>query len=88
MLPFLAPRKMTSVIIARRGKNPDVEVNPEVEAPGSNMNPALKMAAEDFLRAVDTRSPIDLAKAFKDAFMALETEPHEENAEMEQEMES
>lgn len=73
MLPFMAPKKMTSLIMARRGKSPDLEVAPEVEAPGSKMNPALKTAAEDFLSAVDSRSPIDLAKAFQAAFDALES---------------
>lgn len=82
-LPFLEPKKITSIIIARRGKNPDLEAAPEVEAPGSEMNPALKMAAEDILSAIDARSPMDLAKAIKSAYEACEGEPHEEAGEPE-----
>lgn len=81
MLPFLQPKKIVSVISSRRGKNPDIEVNPEVEAPDSKMDPALKMAAEDLMRAVESKSVIDTAKALRDAFQALESAPHEENEE-------
>lgn len=66
-LPFLDRKKMSSVISSRRGKSPDIEVNPEVEAPGSEMDPGLKSAAEDLLRAIESKSVIDLAKALKAA---------------------
>lgn len=78
MLPFLEPKKIVSVISSRRGKNPDIEVNAEVEAPGQEMDAGLKAAAEDLLRALDTRSAIDLAKAFRAAFEICDAYPHQE----------
>lgn len=78
MLPMFDKRTIASVIGSRRGKHPDIEINSEVEAPDSNLNPALKAAAEDVLRAIDTKSPIDLAKALKAAFDICDSEPHEE----------
>lgn len=72
MLPFLDKKKTVSVIMSKRGKNPDIEVNSEVEAPESDLDPSLKMAAEDILRAIETKSVIDLAKALKSAYGACE----------------
>jgi len=78
MLPFLKdPKKIVSVISARKGKA-DVKVNPEVEAPGGEMHPGLKAAAEDFLRGIESKSPIDIAKAFKAAFEACDDESDSE----------
>ncbi len=85
MLPFLQPKRAVSVIVSKRGKTPDVEVNPEVEAPGSDLDPGLKEAMEDFLRAYEQKSPIDMAKAFQAAFDCCESYPHEENESEEQE---
>jgi hypothetical protein len=67
MLPFLAPKKMVSIIAARRGK-PGVEVASEQEAPGAEMHPGLKAAAEDILRAVEHKSVLDLASALQAAY--------------------
>lgn len=78
MLPFLDSKKIVSVISARRGKSPDIEVNSEMEAPGQEIDPSLKSAAEDVLRAIDTKSVIDLAKALKSAFDVCDAEPQEE----------
>lgn len=78
MLPFLNPRKTVSVIVAKRGKPPGTEVAPEVEAPDHELDGSLKSAMEEFLQAVDSRSVIDMASAFKKAFEACEAEPHEE----------
>lgn len=78
-LPFLDRKKMSSVIASRRGKSPDIEVNPEVEAPGSEMDPGLKSAAEDILRAIESKSVIDLAKAIQSAFEICGSMPQEES---------
>jgi hypothetical protein len=85
MLPFLEPKKAVSVIIARHDK-PGLEVNPEMEAPESEINPALKACAEDLLRAIDDRSIIDIAKALECAceicsMMPQENEEEEEGEE-------
>lgn len=87
MLPFLAPKKMVSVIVSQRGKNDLHDVNSEVEAPGSDMDPGLQEAAEDMLRAIDTRSPMDLAKALKAAFEICDSYEDEEGENLEQENE-
>lgn len=77
MLPFLEPKKITSVIIARRGK-PDLEASPEVDMSEDSMDPGLKEAAEDVMRAFETKSVTDLAKALKSVFEICDASPHEE----------
>ncbi len=67
MLPFLDSKKIVSVIAARKGKS-DMEVKPEVEAVGGEIDPGLKSAAEDIMRAIESKSVIDLASAIKAAF--------------------
>lgn len=77
-LPFLQPKKIVSVIVARRGKS-SMEVNPEVSAPGSEMDMGLKEAATDLLRALDEKSPLGVASALKAAFEILDSsEPEQE----------
>jgi hypothetical protein len=78
MLPFLQGRKISSIIAERRGKPPGIEVAPETEAPGQEMDGPLKTAAEDLLRAIDSKSVLDIAKALKAAFEHLDAEPHVE----------
>lgn len=84
MLPFLEPRKITSIIIARHGKS-DLEGNPELEAPdGSSseeegLDPDFKEAAADVMRAFENRSVIDLARALKAAFELFDSGPHSED---------
>ncbi len=83
MLPWMDKKNViTSVISARKGKVP-VEVKAEQEM-GEGIDADLKVAAEDFLSAVQQKSVVDLAKAFKAAFQILESMPHEENEEMEE----
>jgi hypothetical protein len=83
MLPFLEPRKMTSIIIARHGKR-DLEGYPEMPAPdGSSseedrLDPDFKEAAADVMRAFESRSVIDLARALHAAFQLFDSSPHEE----------
>lgn len=72
-LPFLDRKKMSSVISSRRGRSPDIEVKPEVEAPGSEMDSGLKSAAEDLLRAIESKSVMDVAKALKCAHEICES---------------
>jgi hypothetical protein len=84
MLPFLDKKKIVSVISAKRGK-PDVEVNSEMEAPGSELSPGLKEAAEDLMRGLEAKSPIDIAKALKAAFEICDAYPHKEGEHMDEE---
>lgn len=67
-LPFLDPKKIAmSVVATKMKKSGGVQVKPEVEAPDSDMDPGLKAAAEDILKAVQDKSVMDLAKAIKAA---------------------
>lgn len=79
MLPFLDKKKTVSVIMAKRGKSPDIEVNSEMEAPGQEIDPVLKEAATDILRAIETKSVIDLAKALEAAYEACEASDESED---------
>lgn len=83
-LPFLEPRKMSAMIIARRGK-PDLETAPEIEAPGHEMNPEIKDAGQRVMSAFEAKSVVDLCKALQDFFEACDSMPHEEG-EHEEEM--
>lgn len=69
--------------MSRRGKGPDVEVASEVEAPDSQMDPALKEAAADILRAIETKSVMDLAKAIKAAYEICDSSQEEQEPQME-----
>ncbi len=86
MLPMFAPKKIVSVISARRGK-PDVDVAAEVEAPGSEMDPGLKAAAEDLLSGMQNKSVMDIAKALRAAFEVCDAMPHEEGPHLNEEEE-
>lgn len=83
MLPFLEPKKMSSVIIARRGKS-DIESSPEVDMSEDKLDPGLKEAAEDMMRAFESKSVLDLAKAFKAAHEICESYPHEDESQIEE----
>lgn len=72
MLPFLNSKKTVTAIIAKRGKS-SVEVKPEVEAHGNEMDPGLKTAMEDLLRAIEEKSVIDMGKAFQAAMECAES---------------
>lgn len=82
-LPFLDPKKIAMSVVATKLKKRDLEVKPEVEAPESEMDPALKEAAEDLMRAINDKSVMDVAKALKAAYMVCESyeEPMEEAGE-------
>lgn len=76
MLPFLEPRKTVSIIVSRKNE-PSLEVKHEIEA-SDEIDPALKSCAEDLLQAIDERSVLGIASAFKSAFEICESMPHEE----------
>lgn len=78
MLPWLEKKKSVTVYKSTKGKSPDMEMNSEVEAPDSEMDEGLKEAAEDILRAINSKSAMDLAKAIKSAFEICDSYPHEE----------
>ena len=76
MLPFLEPKKMSSMVIARHGKS-DLDAHPEIDHDDS-IDPDMKEAAADVMRAFESKSVIDLAKALHSAFMIFDAMPHVE----------
>ena len=77
MLPFLDKNRAAGVIMERIGKR-SLEAKSEQES-GNGMNPDMKEAAEDVMRAMQEKSVIDLAYALHAFFMICESLPHEEN---------
>lgn len=82
MLPFLDKNRMSAAIMASRDKKREILVHPEVEAPGHEMNPYLKEAAADVLRAIDKKSVLDLAAALRAAFEVCDSDSQEEGEHM------
>lgn len=80
MLPFLKPKKISSIIIARRGKDTASEMSNETEAPSSKVHEGLKSAAEDVINAIESKSAIDLASALQSFFEMCGEMPAEEDA--------
>jgi hypothetical protein len=71
-LPFLKRRPAAGIIIAK-------PLDEGMESkPAEDADP-LHVAAEDFLRAVESKDAKRLAAAFEAAFQILEARPHEEN---------
>lgn len=81
MLPFLKPKKISSVIIASRKK--DGTVMPEHEE-GEN-DAGLMAAAEDLISAVHSKDSSAVASALKAAFEIMEEMPHEEGPHLNEE---
>lgn len=78
MLPFLEPKKLSGIIIARRGK-PDLEVKSETS---QDANPESVKAAEGILRAIESKSVLDLAKSLHE-YMTICLEMDHEGEEYE-----
>jgi DNA repair protein RadC len=79
MLPFLQPKKMVSVIIAKH--KPSGEIEPMHEE--DEMDPALMAAAEDLMKAIAMKDSKALAMALKAAFEVCDMGAHEEGESME-----
>lgn len=75
MLPFL-PKKNVGSVVSQVGKS---DFTPAAEK--SDMDPGKLQAAEDILRAIESKSPHDLAKALSAAFSMYESQ--EEPSEVE-----
>lgn len=73
-LPFLTEeRKQTGVVTEHRSEK------------GKKMNPGLEAAAEELMRAVESKDAKGVALALENAFYLLESMPHEEAEEEEEE---
>lgn len=74
MLPFLEPKNMSSIIIAKRkhdGAIKDDHIDGEEDQ-------SLIVAAEDLIRAIEGKNATALAAAIKSAFEICDAMPHEE----------
>lgn len=79
MLPFLHSKiKGNGAMIASAPGKADLEMKSE-DNPNSEMQ-ELEFMAEDILRAIESKSPIELAKALKQLFEVLESMPHSEES--------
>jgi len=67
MLPFLPKKNISSVLSA-----------PVVVAEKSDMDQGLMQAGEDLLRAIESKSAHDVAKAIRAAFSILESQEQSE----------
>jgi len=79
-------KKAAGVIVSRMKDGPQgYSDGGSVQMPEEGMGGGddLTSLAQDFLHAVDTKSPQALADAFKAMFLACEQEPHDEAGEME-----
>ena len=86
MLPFMDKKRIAGIIISRKGK-PDIEASAEVMAPEGDIAPELREAAMDMISALESKSPVALAKALKAAFEICDSYPHEEGEHLEEESE-
>lgn len=82
-LPFLKPKQIAGVIISHRKPDSDAP-QPMDEMEGSDS--ALEAAAQDILRAINSKDSQHLAQAIRAAFQILDSEPHEEGPHTNDEM--
>ena len=85
MLPFLQPKRITSIIVQRANKSNLHDVKPEHEIEKDEEHLGLEACAEDLLKAIDERSIMGIKKALKNAFEILDSEPHVEGPHIEEE---
>lgn len=83
MLPFLDPKKVSSVIISKR-KDKNLEVKSEVDSPDNKNDSALEDACHGIMAALDQKSVKDLALAIKEAFLICDSAPHVEGEHLEE----
>lgn len=74
MLPFLKPRQVAGVIIAKRKPDGGTETQGQE---GDEMQP-LEAACDDIQRALAAKDSKQLAEAIKAAFEICDSMPHEE----------
>lgn len=80
MLPFLKPKQVASIIIAKNKPNGGLEPLHEMQEHSAE----LMMAAEKLIRAVHAKDPTDVASCLMDAFYAIDSEPHFEGPHLEE----
>jgi len=66
MLPFLERKNVSGSIMQRAGKA-DLETSNEVDM-SSGLSPELKEASADVMRALESKSPVELSRALKEFY--------------------
>jgi rRNA processing protein Krr1/Pno1 len=74
MLPFMQPKKASSIIMMKAKP----EGGMEVEKEEGEEDPSLLAAAEDIISAISMKDAVTLAMALKAAFEICDSMPHEE----------
>lgn len=64
------PKRVATIIVSRMGKDGNVESSES--KPEAAMGEPLHELAQDLLHAIETKSPTNLAAAFKAMFLQLE----------------
>ncbi len=82
MIPFMEPKKLASVIVAKRKPSGETEIKGEE---GEAM-PEAVMLAEELIRAVHAKDAEAVAEALEAAFMHFDSEPHVEGKHLEEEV--
>ena len=80
-LPFLRKKHEAGVIVKYR--NPDEASADQPVSPEEQDDAALETCADEILKAVASNDKRALAAAIRSAFTVLESEPHEEPGEIE-----
>lgn len=78
MLPFLMPKKMSSVIMMKAKKSGGLDPQGE-----EGENHALQSIAEDLIKAVHAKDTMGVMEALEDAFEVLDAAPHVEGPHIE-----
>ncbi len=78
LLPFLKKKSIAGLIISKR--KPDGAGNEEQHTEG-NEDEGLDACSEALIRAVTSKDAKAVSAALRDAFMVLESQPHEEAGE-------
>ena len=77
MLPFLKPKNLASVILAKRKPEGGMDIGGEE----GEEDAGLSSAAEELISAIHSKDSAAVATALRNAFEILESEPHEEKSE-------
>lgn len=88
MLPFLKdPNKMITTLLDRRSGNRS-EIQPDIESKNNeNHDQALEAIAGDLLSAIQSKSIHGIRDSLREAFLHLDSQPHEEGEHIEPESE-
>lgn len=86
MLPFLKKPQTSSIIIKRMGQ-PDTKAMPEKDMSNDAISDDMRQCAEQLMRAIESKSVVELAHAMKAMCQMIDMEPHIEGPHSDEEEE-